>query len=517
MERVPKLSWCVVGQVRNAGPVGFSESARLIGINLAMMTENRVMYASNLQELLFHCSERSDLSPQVFAEYAERFSALRNYRHLPSGRDQRKRLLTPTQIASAILGLIPTRPSWAGHGAAILKTLSPVGGPQGGFYNTASLIEAMTLLLTDTDARRSLTAVRVILGETGINSSGGAVLAYDHEGERRQAFFMPHMAISLAREGAEKAFDFEGQLFSAASRQMSFGQPFFERVADAMAAAARYPGEPASDGSEYDEEESKQVLWKKLGVTPHSRFLNMAADNHVTWPHEPTLVKFDDYHFVLMPRTKENVQSVHVDLTGNTLDDSGATTAIRRFLSVMAWCDDNFATLGFGWSGNPVPAAITKPELAFRTTSHYIFDRKIPSTPEARRALALYREALNAEHNALISYAVLNYYKIIELTQRDRNATKKWFRNNFAYARRFQHLKRSLDDFDKLRGMTEPHEYIHTSCRIAVAHAGKHSKSDPDDASELRRLHSAAKIMQVLARHCIEAEFNISDCMFDGS
>ena len=51
--------------------------------------------------------------------------------------------------------------------------------------------------------------------------------------------------------------------------------------------------------------------------------------------------------------------------------------------------------------------------------------------------------------------------------------------------------------------------YIYKSCRIAVAHAGKDSKSDPDDASELRRLHAAADIMQVLARHCIEAEFKI--------
>jgi hypothetical protein len=45
------------------------------------------------------------------------------------------------------------------------------------------------------------------------------------------------------------------QLFSFASREMSFGQPFFERVARAME-----PGEPASDGSEYDEEEDHPCL-----------------------------------------------------------------------------------------------------------------------------------------------------------------------------------------------------------------------------------------------------------------
>ena len=284
-----------------------------------------------------------------------------------------------------------------------------------------------------------------------------------------------------------------------------------------METAALHPGEPAGDGSEYDQEEAKQALWKKLGVTPSSRFLNMAADNHVTWPREPTLVKFDGYHLVLMPRTKDHVQSVHVDLTGNSLDSSSATTVIRRFLSIMAWCDDSFATLGFGWSGNPVPVPVYKPALGFRTTRHYIFDRKMPSMQAARRALALYREALNAEHSALISYAVLNYYKIIELTRRDRGAAKNWFRDNFAHVRQFEHLKRSLDEFDKLRGATEPHEYIYKSCRIAVAHAGKDSESDPDDASELLRLHTAADIMQVLARHCIETEFKISDCMFDGT
>lgn len=472
------------------------------------------MYASNLQELLFHCSEHSDMSPQAFVEFAQRFDTLRNYGHLPKGRDQRGKLLTPIQIASAILGLVPMQPAWAGHGATILKSLSPVGGPKGSFYNAASLVEAIASVLTDVQARNSLVVARIVVGRTGINSNGGAIFTYDCEGARRQAFFMP---TSLIRDGAETSFDFERQLSSAASREMRFGRTFFERITRAMEAAVRYPGEPAGDGSEYDDEEAKQALWKKLGVTAQSRFMNIAADNHVTWPREPTLIKFEGHHFVLMPRTAKHVQSVHVDLVGNRLNDKDATTVIRRFLSLMAWCDNSFAMLGAGWSGNPVPVPVAKPELGFRTTSDYIFNRKSPSTPDARRALALYREALNAEHSGLISYAVLNYYKIIELTQRHRGATKNWFRNNFAYVRGLEHLKRSLDEFDKLRGTTEPHEYIYNSCRVAVAHAGKDSESDPDDASELLRLHTAADIMQVLARHCIEVKFSISDCIFDGT
>ena len=217
------------------------------------------MYASNLQELLFYCSQHSDVSPQAFAEFTQRFNALRSYGHLPRGRDRRKQLLTPTQIASAILGLVPTQPGWAGHGATILKSLSPVGGPKAGFYNTASLIEAIALMLTDAHARNSLVAARIVLGQTGTNSTGAALLAYEHEGVRRQAFFMPHLAISLSQEGRESTFDFESYLSSFASREMRFGRSFFNRVGQAMDNAARFHSEPAGDGSEYDDEEAQQA------------------------------------------------------------------------------------------------------------------------------------------------------------------------------------------------------------------------------------------------------------------
>lgn len=89
------------------------------------------MYASNLQELLFHCSQHSDVSPQAFAAFQERFNALRSYGHLPKGRDQSKRLLTPLQIAAAILGLVPMHPAWAGHGGNYSQVPVTCWWPQG--------------------------------------------------------------------------------------------------------------------------------------------------------------------------------------------------------------------------------------------------------------------------------------------------------------------------------------------------------------------------------------------------
>jgi hypothetical protein len=54
------------------------------------------------------------------------------------------------------------------------------------------------------------------------------------------------------------------------------------------------------------------------------------------------------------------------------------------------------------------------------------------------------------------------------------------------------------------------------ACRLAVAHAGKYSKSDPDDTNELTRLHKAADVLRILARHFITTELRISDVMYSG-
>src|SRR5437588_11922335 len=121
------------------------------------------MYASNLQELLFHCCSHSDLSSEAFSEYTERFNSLRSYQHLPQGRAHRGQLLSPDQIALAILGIVPQRPGWAGHAATILRTLIPLGGSTLSFLNSSSLGDAIKLLLLDDVAREDFIALRIIL------------------------------------------------------------------------------------------------------------------------------------------------------------------------------------------------------------------------------------------------------------------------------------------------------------------------------------------------------------------
>jgi hypothetical protein len=472
------------------------------------------MYAKNLERILHTLCENSDVAHNKRDELAERFESLRGSALLPRGRERRESLLDNKQISAAIFGLVSVRPGWAAHGAIILADLRPVGGIDASFFNAPSLSEAVQILLENESARKSLIRLSTTLSETGTNSNGGATIRYQRDGTTCRAYFVSKMATSLLVAGREVTFDPENDRFNSPSaREMSFNREFFRRLARECDLAKRFPAPIDGDGSEYNAEEARQRRYEKLGVTRHSRFLNIGVDTQVTWPKEEMRIKFDRYSLVLMPKTEDNAQSVHVDLHANQLSDEDAITVINRFLSIMAWCDDQSAVRQFGWSGNPIPVPVSRLNLGSSIAWPYPFDRKIPESEDARRALALYREARSAQQNGFISYAVLNFYKIIEI--KHQNNPERWFRENFPS----DPTGSDADDFkrfNELRGATLPEKYINAFCRRAVAHASNKSESDPDKDKEVKRLHIAGNIMQFLARKFIETEFGVSNLMYSG-
>lgn len=169
--------------------------------------------------------------------------------------------------------------------------------------------------------------------------------------------------------------------------------------------------------------------------------------------------------------------------------------------------------------GQPHPDAYAKAESRFATAYHWIFDRRLPSSREARKALALYREGRNAEQNYFISYAILSYYKIMELKFGDFEGEKvrDWIAVKYAALKTEQMLADRVADFERERGNEEPQKYLNKACRVAVAHSSINNPSDPDELPELRRLHVAAHILRALARRFISQELAISECPYDGS
>ena len=57
----------------------------------------------------------------------------------------------------------------------------------------------------------------------------------------------------------------------------------------------------------------------------------------------------------------------------------------------------------------------------------------------------------------------------------------------------------------------DPGTYVYEKCRVPTAHAARDAPSDPDGADEARRLFSAARVIQRLARYFIEREYNFSN------
>lgn len=443
----------------------------------------------------------------------QRFESLRGFGRLPRGRENRGRPLSNEQIVDAVFGLVASQPGWAGHVATIIATLRPVGGRATAFGGAATLREALSIILADKSLQETIIAVRISVAETATNSNGLATITYEYGGSRHQLSFVRGEAVSLLQAGAESRFDAELRN-SPISRELVLNRHFFTRLAREIADARTYPTPPIDDGSEYDKEEAERARRVRLGVTSSSDFLNIGVDNQVTWPQEEKLIKFDRYRLVLMPKTKDYVQSVHVDLHANRLSTDEAMTVINRFLSLLTWCDDQYATAQDGWSGNPVPVAVPKRNLAFTTTYHWAFDRNIPASKDAQRALALYREARNAEQNFMISYAVLNYYKIIEIRYPQGKDARDWIVRNFPIIQNNPQNAHSLARFLKASGNEPPERYIYKACRVAVAHTSNDYPSDPDDLGELHRLHDAAEVMRWLARHFIRQELAVSDSPF---
>lgn len=474
------------------------------------------MIALGLAATMFELSQGSDMAHVARDDIMERFESLRGYGKLPSGREQRNRQLTNAEIAAALLGLVSPNPKWAGHTATVLCNLRTVGGAGASFHGTATLQEAIERILTEEAVRSGLVTLTISGAESGTNSHGSATLVYEIDGKRHCVFYVPAQAVSQLQPGMEEYFDCHLR-HAPLSRDLTLGRRFFESLAKAIEAAKLSKEPLQSDGSEYETEEARAARHQRLGARPGSRFLNIGVDNQVTWPQTEMVVKFDRYALVLMPKTREHSPSIHIDLTANGLTDREAMTVINRFLSIMTWCDDQFAITQSGWSGNPVPVAVPKRDLAFTTAPDWIFDRKIPAEEKARRALAIYREGRNAQQNYMVSYAVLNYFKVVELGHQSKGDVKNWFRDNFESLRQQSAYREEFERFTKICNSEEPHEYIWKACRVAVSHANKDSKSDPDDANELLRLHTAADILRIFARHFITSKFDISEVKYSGT
>ena len=474
------------------------------------------MYARSLEFFLQRLSRTSDFGQEPLDAYERRFRSLRGCALLPRGRENRAQHLTEKQVVHAIFGIVATQSEQAGFTSIILSRLVPASNLLEPFRNLRNLADVVTLLLEYEPARNQLKKLSLSMAEAGVNSHGYAEFLYtDSKGELHQANFVNGSA-GMATTANKETKIHPVARYAPISREIVLNKQFFKKLVREID-RSRHLKKPPGDGEEYSIEEAEERRRRKLGVFPGAHYLNIGVDCHVTWPEEEQLVKFGDYELVLMPRTKGKTTSVHIDIARYGLTPEEAMTVINRFLSLMSWVDDQYAIAQNGWSGNPIPVAVSKHELAFVTARPWLFDRRIPEAFEACRALALYREARNAQQNFIVSYAVLNFYKIIEIKLKKPDPIKKWMKGNFEIIQSTYPCDNVFKELDMVCGEETREDYLYNSCRIAVAHASHKSPSDPDDAQEIRRLHVAAESLRWIARHFIKEEMSIGDQWWEDS
>lgn len=461
------------------------------------------MFAITLEQILLRLLAGSDFSPVDREDISRRFESLRSYGRLPAGRENRAVRLTPLQVGSAVLGLVPRNPAWAGHAATVLNGLLPVGGPEVAYSGARSLGALLECLLTDAATRSAIQYLSVSMTGRQGNMGGLACLVWGDKAQPSLQGYVPSTAVSLLDPRGAGNFNSDAAE-SLVRRDFRLTRQFFEELAEQMKWSLSVEA-PIGGGSEYDADDARRARLERLGVRPHARYLNVGVEAQVSWPKTETVISFEGRKFIVMPPTASNSASVHIDLHTEKIDDRHALTLINRLLSLMAWEDDAFAICRDGWSGNPVPVAVPRRNLANSVTPFWLRPLTAPASERVRRAVGYYREGLNADEAELISFSVLSYLKVIEIKfPEDSKKLKRWIGEHYENSLESLSDDPRLKRFDAARGGETPETYIWKACRVAVAHASENYPSDSDDMEELTRLSVAAYVLRRLARRMID-------------
>lgn len=470
------------------------------------------MYAKDLGILL-----HEQLSaPASFSETLERFEHLRGFGLLPRGRENAGVRLSDKQIASAVLGFAPVYVGFSGLASLSLGGLHAVGGAAGSFRGALTLQDVIATVLASDEACKSVVVITLTIDRTDKGDDYHARAVFNEGGLRKTVSFVSDMAVSLLREGREATYDHD-RIHGASARQLSLGPDFFRKLRRDVEISRHLNRPLKTDWTEFANEEEKAEFHQRLGAKRSSRYLNLPVDTAVAWPRDPMKITFAGHELVLFPMTKETSHSISVDMATSGLTDIEARTLLNRFLSILSWCEDQHAILGDGWSGNPVPRPVPRRDRGGTVAGQWVFDRSLPTCQDLLERLAYYREGLNAREAGLVSYQVLSFFKVFEQRVKGDgktpNPTKTWIEENF------DHVAREIDQgdlarFNAARGSKAIQKYIFDNCRVATAHASEKFPSDADASLEIRRLYSAAAIIQAFARHYIKTEHGFSSSYF---
>src|ERR1700674_1054091 len=187
--------------------------------------------------------------------------------------------------------------------------------------------------------------------------------------------------------------------------------------------------------------------------------------------------------------------------TGEQFDDG--MLLVPYFLSSLTWVERR-GTRVKHWIGGNVPRPMGgRPRNPTYTEKFYQPYMPDSSEQKTRWALAFYREGLSLNH---VAYQCLSFFKILNIFCPTGPKQTKWINDhigdisNHRAKERISAIRSEHKDIG---------DYLYSSGRCAIAHAGEMPTVDPEDPTDMRRLRDDLPLVQALAEIAIEKEFGI--------
>lgn len=257
---------------------------------------------------------------------------------------------------------------------------------------------------------------------------------------------------------------------------------------------------------------TKELITGDLAVNGDWVVANL--ETGIPWPSKVVKFVFRGHALFLLPPTStplppgglsssaETYPAIAASLgPGMNFDDG--MLLISHFLSSLAWVERHGARVEH-WTGGNLPRPMGgRPRHP--TYAEEFYKPYLPDTTEqrARWALAFYREGLSLNH---VAYQCLSFFKILNIFLPTGVKQKAWINSHVADVSDHE-SKQRIAAIQQQHG--DVGEYLYSSGRCAIAHAGATPTADPEDPTDIRRLRDDLSLVRALAEDAIETEFGI--------
>ncbi|MCS3456520.1 hypothetical protein M2366_002626 [Aeromonas sp. BIGb0405] len=235
-------------------------------------------------------------------------------------------------------------------------------------------------------------------------------------------------------------------------------------------------------------------------------WITAGVETRVFWPKRSQTLSFEGIQFLLQPAERgehgEILPAIALHTDGLGLTDHQCKAVIMRLATAIAWREGQKVELVM-WGGGSSPFRLGMSRN--NTISNYFSADNLcaPSSNEARKALAYYREGMSIDNPF---YSFLGFYKAFSRSLPNGKERGPWITAKLpqltdrAAIERRDELIQSGEDIST---------YVANQGRHAIAHAERDDIVDPDDPADHQRIIQDLPLMRHLAEIAMEERLEV--------